>query len=251
MPDPVCAADGIVIHPGMPDADQEQPVPVAIESVLEDPAADTDRLDGVTVKAHTPAWVTVKLRPAMVTVAVRGDVAGLAATIRFTVPLPDPEAPDVTTIHETGLVAVQLQPVPAVTATEADSPAATAFLLPGLIEYVQGGVVPPCVTVNVCPAMVMVPLRLVVAALAEMEKFTVPGPVTEAPDVTVIQVSLARAVHTHVVPAPTETEPVAAAALSDVAVPESTGAQGADDAKVLESWLVELPPGPTADTRAS
>jgi len=49
VPDPVCAVDDIVIHEGMPDADQEQPMLVAIDSVLDTPAAATDRLDGVTV----------------------------------------------------------------------------------------------------------------------------------------------------------------------------------------------------------
>ena len=117
----------------MPDADQEQPVLVAIESVLDEPAATTDRLDGVTVKAHTPAWVTVKLFPAMVTVAVRDDVPGLADTVRLTDPLLDPDAPEVTTTHETWLDAVQLHPVPAVTLTLTVSPAATAFLLAGLM----------------------------------------------------------------------------------------------------------------------
>jgi hypothetical protein len=99
--------------------------------------------------------------------------------------------------------------------------------------------------------MVMVPTRLEVAALAATEKFTAPGPVTEAPDVTVIHVSLARAVHMHVVPASTDTERVAAAPLNDTDVLRSTGAHGADDAKLLESWLIEVPPGPTATTRAS
>ena len=47
--------DGIVIQEGMPDADQVQLDPVAIESVLEVPAAVTDRLAGVTVNEHTPA----------------------------------------------------------------------------------------------------------------------------------------------------------------------------------------------------
>lgn len=97
------------------------------------------------------------------------------------------------------------------------------------------GVDPLCVTVNVCPAMVMVPLRLVVAVLADSEKFTWPGPVTEAADVTVIHVLLARAVHWHVGPAPTDTELVATAAPNDTEALESTVAQGADDEKVLES----------------
>lgn len=125
--------DGIVIHEGMPDADQEQPLVVPIESVLEVPAAATDRLDGVTVKAHEPACVTMKLLPAMVAVALREEVPELADTRRFTVPLLDPDAPDVTTSQETGLVAVQLHPLPAVTLTLIVSPAATAFLLVGLM----------------------------------------------------------------------------------------------------------------------
>ena len=106
---------------------------IAQVSLADEPAAGTDRLDGVTVKAHTPAWVTLKLFPAMVTVAVRGDVAVFALTVRLTVPLPDPEAPEATTIHETGLAAVQLHPVPTVTLTPTVSPAATAFLLLGLM----------------------------------------------------------------------------------------------------------------------
>lgn len=78
-----------------------------------------------------------------------------------------------------------------------------------------------------------------------------PGPVTEAPDVTASQVTFARAVHAHVAPAATDTEPVVAAAPTEFATLESAGAHGAEDANVLEIWLAELPPGPTADTRAS
>src|SRR5262245_48577260 len=153
----------------MPDADHEHPVVVAIDNVLDVPAAATDRLDGVTVKAQLPAWVTVKFFPAMVTVAVRDDVPGLADTVRVTDPLLDPDAPEVTTAHETGLDAVQLHPVPAVTLTLIVSPAATAFLLPGLMAVVHVGVDPLWFTVNVCPAIVSVPLRLVLAVFAETE----------------------------------------------------------------------------------
>ena len=46
---------GIVIQEGIPAADQVQPEAVAIASVLDVPAAVTDRLAGVTVKEHTPA----------------------------------------------------------------------------------------------------------------------------------------------------------------------------------------------------
>lgn len=133
VPDPVRVVDAMVIQPGMPDADHEQPVPVAIDNMLDEPAAETDSVDGVTVNAHPPAWVTVKLLPARVTLAVRDEVPGLAATVRLTAPLPDPDAPDVTTIQETGLVAVQRHPVPALTLTLVDSPAAGVFLLPGFM----------------------------------------------------------------------------------------------------------------------
>jgi hypothetical protein len=77
-----------------------------------------------------------------VTVAVRLAVAELAFTARVTVPLPVPVAPDVTTIHETGLVAVQPHPLPPVTVTLVDSPVAATLLLTGLITNVHGGVAP-------------------------------------------------------------------------------------------------------------
>ena len=75
--------NGIVIHEGMPDADQEQPVLVAIDSVLDEPVAATDRLDGVTVKGHVgfdPLWFTVNVCPAMVRVPLRVVLAVFAET---------------------------------------------------------------------------------------------------------------------------------------------------------------------------
>ena len=69
-----------------------------------------------------PASVTVKVWPAIVTVPFRELLVLLAATLICTVPLPDPEPPDVTVIHDALLVAVQLHPLVAVTATLADPP---------------------------------------------------------------------------------------------------------------------------------
>jgi len=186
-----------------------------------------------------------------VTVAFRPAVAEFAFTLRFTVPLPLPDAPDVTTIHETGLVAVQLHPVPPVTVTLVVSPAAATLRLTELIMNVHGAVAPLWVTVNVCPAIVKVPLRPVELALAETEKLTLAGPVTETGDVSVIHVSFARAVHAQVVPALTETERDVAAAGTDIVVVESSGAQGAELVKGFDTRLAEVPPGPTAETRAS
>ena len=48
---------------------------------------------------------------------MRDAVAGLAATLYETVPLPLPLAPAVTVIHAALLVAVHAQPAPAVTVT--------------------------------------------------------------------------------------------------------------------------------------
>ena len=50
---------------------------------------------------------------------------------------------------------------------------------------VEPVVVPPCMTVKVCPAIVIVAVREAVLVLGATEKFTVPLPVDEAPDVIV------------------------------------------------------------------
>jgi hypothetical protein len=68
-------------------------------------------------------------------------------------------------IHASLLVAVQPQPAPAVTAIEPLAASADPrFEDVGEIATVHG--VPAWVTVNVCPAIVIVPLRDVVEALA-------------------------------------------------------------------------------------
>ena len=71
------------------------------------------------------AWFTVKLCPAIVNVADRAVVPVFAATLNATEPLPVPLAPLVIVTHVTGLVAVQAQPVAAVTLTVPVPPLAT------------------------------------------------------------------------------------------------------------------------------
>ena len=61
----------------------------------------------------------------MLMVPVRA-APGLAATLNATGPLPMPLAPEVTVIHAVLLLAVQSQPVPAVTATVPFPPAAAS-----------------------------------------------------------------------------------------------------------------------------
>jgi hypothetical protein len=72
-----------------------------------------------------------------------------------------------------------------------------------------------CVTVKVEPAIVNVPVRLVVAVLAATLKATLPGPEAEAPLVTVIQDALLTAVQAHPEVAATELPPGPPAAVND------------------------------------
>ena len=97
------------------------------------------------------------------------------------------------------LVAVQLQPVPAVTVTvpvvAVDD---VRFDEVGEIVNVQG--TPACVTVKVCPAIVRVPVRELVPVLAVTDHVTVPAPVPLA-GVHVSQVvALLELVHVQVEP---------------------------------------------------
>jgi len=66
----------------------------------------------------TPAWVTVTVWPAIVSVALRATLDALAVTLYVTVPFALPLAPAVTVSHAALLVAVHAQPVAAVTLTE-------------------------------------------------------------------------------------------------------------------------------------
>jgi hypothetical protein len=71
--------------------------------------------------------------------------------------LPVPFAPDTITIHEVLLVADQSHPLVAVTVTLLVPPAAVKLFPVGEMEKEQG-LLPDCVTVKVCPAMVAVPV---------------------------------------------------------------------------------------------
>jgi hypothetical protein len=118
----------------------------------------------------------------------------LAATVNVTEPLPLPVEPDAMVIHETLVAAVQPQPALVDTAmgVPAAAPAPMDWLV-GLIEYVQPVA---CVTVNVCPAIASVPFRTA-PVLAATLKFTFPGPVPLAPEVTVIHDAVLDADHAH------------------------------------------------------
>ncbi len=146
--------------------------------------------------------------PAIVNVPDRDPPLPLAPALNVTAPLPVPDDPAVidnqSAVFE---VAVQLQPVPmAVTVTVPLPPAAPTLWLVGAIVN-EHDARPSCVTVNVCPATVMVPLRPV-PRFGSTANATDPLPVPDAPEVTVIHGALETAVHEHVAPVVTATDPV-------------------------------------------
>ena len=81
------------------------------------------------------------------------------------------------------LTPVQAHPVGAVTSVEPVAVPAAIDWLGGEMEYVHGA--PACVTLNVWPPMVSVPVRALVFGLAAALNATVPLPLPLAPLVTV------------------------------------------------------------------
>jgi hypothetical protein len=122
LPEPV-APPVTVSHDALLVAVDVHPAGACIAKLPEPPATATLADVGEIAKEHEmPASVTVKVLPAIVTVPLREELVLLAATPICTVPLPDPEPPDVTVIHDALLVAVRLHPLVAVTAMLADPP---------------------------------------------------------------------------------------------------------------------------------
>ncbi len=192
LPDPV-APPVMVIHDALLDAVQPQPV-AAVTLLLPLPAAAVnDWLVGEIDGEHeAAACVTVNVAPAIVNVPVRLEAAVLAATLNATVPSPDPDAPPVTVIQAALLVAVHAQPVAAVTVLlPVPADAANAWPV-GEIEGEHEAAA--CVTVNVAPAMVSVPVRVDATVFAATSNVTAPLPDPVAPLVMLIQAALLAAV---------------------------------------------------------
>jgi hypothetical protein len=89
----------------------------------------------------------------------------------MTVALPDPLPPDVTVNHESLEVAVHVHDeVVVITAREPTVPAAGSDALAGSRVYPQvGDAAAACVTVNVFPATVIVPVRAALPVFAVTE----------------------------------------------------------------------------------
>jgi hypothetical protein len=203
LPDPD-APEAIVIQPAFSVAVQLHPLVVVTVMVPVPPAAGKDWLAGEMAKTQVIAvCVTVKVCPAIVSVPLR-NTPGFAVTVKLTVPLPVPEAPDAMLIQLTLATAVHEQALPpVVTAVEPDPPLAATVWVAGAIAKLHEV---SCVIVNVCPAIVSVPLRAE-PGLAATVMLTVPLPVPEPPDVTVIQLTFGTAVHAQPAPAVTALEP--------------------------------------------
>jgi len=180
------------------------------------PAAASDWLAGLIAYVHgAAACVTENVCPAIVSEPLRCVPLGLAAALNATGPVPLPLAPLVTVSHDVLLLTpVHAQPARVVTVVDPVPPPAPTDWLVGLIEYVHPAAA--CVTVNVCPPMVSVPLRWLVLALAAALNPTDPAPLPLAPPVTVSHdVLLLTPVHAQPVGAVTAVELVPPPAATD------------------------------------
>ena len=101
--------------------------------------------------------MTVNVCPPAVMVPVRADVLVLAATLKVTVPFPEPLDPLVIVIQLAEGAAVHAQPLPAVTLKDPVPPSAGAAWLDADRVKVHGAAA--WVIVNVWVPTVMVPVR--------------------------------------------------------------------------------------------
>jgi hypothetical protein len=136
-----------------------------------------------------------------------------AATSKVTEPFPEPGVPLVTVIHAALLTAVQLHPVAAVTVLLPPAADAVNDCVVGEIDGEQEAAA--CVTVNVAPAIVSVPVRLAAIVFAATVNAAVPLPEPVAPLVTVIHGALLAAVQEQPVATVTLLLPVPPAAAND------------------------------------
>jgi hypothetical protein len=105
----------------------EHAEPAVTPTVPLEALALADTPDGEMAMSHVPAWSTVKVRPEIVSVPVRGDVDVFAEATKVTAPLPPVfgPPPEVTLSHAALLNAVQTHPLGIVTDTTREPPAAS------------------------------------------------------------------------------------------------------------------------------
>jgi len=225
-----------VIHGSLLTAVQLHPA-LAVTATVPLAPIDAANVDDSGEMAEThdgAACVTVKLWPAIVRVPVRVADPVLAATLYVTVPLPLPLAPAPTVSHAALLVAVQLQPLAAVTVTV--PVAADETKLAALDERLNVHATPACVTVKVWPPMIIVPVRDVADVLAATLYVTVPLPLPLAPAATVSHAALLVAVQPQPLPAVTVTVPVVADETTLAVLDERLNVHGAPGWVTVKVW---------------
>ena len=95
-----------------------QPPPVVTDTLVLPLPPGADQVDGDIVKLPaSPAWVTLKLCPAMVTEQLRNEQLVFAVVLTVTIPLPVPLVGDTVNQLEHGFDTDQLQPPTVVTVT--------------------------------------------------------------------------------------------------------------------------------------
>lgn len=128
-------------------------------------------------------------------------------------PFPAPDAPVVIVTQAADDAAVHAQPTGVVTLIV---PVLASDVTEALVgDIVNEQLTPACVTVNVWPATVIVPVRVRPAAFAATLKPTLPVPLPVPPEVTVIHDALVTAVHAQPEVAVTVNELVPPSAPSD------------------------------------
>jgi hypothetical protein len=147
----------------------------------------------------------------MVIVPTRATVVTFADTAKVTGPVPTPVEAPVSESHPALTSAAQAHPAVVVIVTDPVPPAADTDWLAGLIENTQAAAA--CVTVKICPPIVIVPTRATVAGFTAAVNLTAPVPVPEVAPVIDSQGTLADAVQAQpeVVDILTLPEPPAAA----------------------------------------
>ena len=137
---------------------EQAPAAVTVTDPVEASEAEETELGEIEM-SHVPAWLTVTVLPAIVSVPVRGAVAVFAATWNVTPasPVLFGPAPDVMVIHETLLTDVHTQAVGIRTETMPVPPAASCDNVVGVAIAMQGAA--SCVIVSSSPATEIVPTR--------------------------------------------------------------------------------------------
>jgi hypothetical protein len=175
---------------------QVQRLVVVTVTFVVSPAAGDVLLTGLIeyAQAGVPGCVTVNACPAIVTDPVRWVVPVFAATV--TLADPEPVAAPLTPSHDALLDEVHAHDPPVLTATLVVSPPAGDVRVAGLMLNEHAGA-PACVTVNVRPAIVIVPVRCEVLAFAATTTLTLPLPVPVMPELTVSHEALLVVLHVH------------------------------------------------------